>query len=114
MSAYLVGGLDINDPISIADYRSKALPLVAAGGGRLIALDEEPLELEGWQATNMLLIEFPNMDAIRDLFAPRVCATRASAPGGRQFSDHCLARDMIGIHEAEIENARCFLPGHIS
>ena len=80
MSAYLVGGLDINDPISIADYRSKALPLVAAAGGRLIALDEEPLELEGWQATNMLLIEFPNMDAIRDLFAPpRMRHSRVSA-----------------------------------
>jgi uncharacterized protein (DUF1330 family) len=69
MSAYLVVDLDINDPTSIADYRSKALPLVANAGGRLIALDEGPLELEGWQATNMLIIEFPNMDAIRDLFA---------------------------------------------
>ena len=69
MSAYLVVDLDINDPTSIVDYRSKALPLVAKAGGRLIALDEAPLELEGWQATNMLIIEFPSMDAIRDVFA---------------------------------------------
>ena len=100
---------------SIADYRSKALPLVAKAGGRLIALDESPLELEGWPATNMLIIEFPNMEAIRQpVCLPRVCATRASATGGRRFSDHRLARGLIGIHEAEIENARCFLPGQIS
>ncbi|MBB4525702.1 UNVERIFIED_ORG: uncharacterized protein (DUF1330 family) [Rhizobium sophorae] len=29
MSAYLVVDLDIHDPEAIADYRSKALPLVA-------------------------------------------------------------------------------------
>lgn len=48
MSAYL----DIQDPEAIANYRSKALPLVAEAGGRLIALDDAPLELEGWPATN--------------------------------------------------------------
>ncbi|WP_341487734.1 DUF1330 domain-containing protein [Pararhizobium sp. A13] len=69
MSAYLVVDLDIHDPKAIADYRSKALPLVAQAGGRLISLDDAPLELEGWQATNMLIIEFPDMDAIRGLFA---------------------------------------------
>ena len=68
MSAYLVVDLDIHDPEAIADYRSKALPLVAKAGG-LIALDDAPLELEGWQATNMLIIEFLDMDAIRGLFA---------------------------------------------
>lgn len=68
MSAYLVVDLDIYDPEAIADYRSKALPLVAKAGGSLIALDDAPLELEGWQATNMLIIQFPDMDAIRSLF----------------------------------------------
>lgn len=42
MSAYLVVDLDIHDPEAIADYRSKALPLVAKAGGRLIALDDAP------------------------------------------------------------------------
>lgn len=69
MSAYLVVDLEIHDQASIADYRSKALPLVAKAGGRLIALDDSPLELEGWQASNMLIIEFPDMGAIRALFA---------------------------------------------
>ncbi|MBX5230440.1 DUF1330 domain-containing protein [Rhizobium sp. NLR9b] len=69
MSAYLVVDLDIHDMTSIQDYRSKALPLVGKAGGKLIAIDESPLELEGWAATNMLIIEFPNKDAIRQLFA---------------------------------------------
>lgn len=38
MSAYLIVDLDIHDLKSIEDYRSKALPLVAKAGGRLIAL----------------------------------------------------------------------------
>jgi uncharacterized protein (DUF1330 family) len=42
---------------------------VANAGGRLIALDDAPLELEGWQTSNMLIIEFADMDAIRSLFA---------------------------------------------
>ncbi|MBW9091531.1 DUF1330 domain-containing protein [Rhizobium wenxiniae] len=69
MSAYLVVDLDIHDMASIEDYRTKALPLVAKAGGRLIAFDAEPLELEGWESTNMLIIELPNKQAIRDLFA---------------------------------------------
>ncbi|YCI06850.1 DUF1330 domain-containing protein (plasmid) [Ensifer sp. D2-11] len=69
MSAFLVVDLDIHDPDSIADYRSKALPLVAKAGGRLIAIDDAPVGLEGWQATNMLIIEFPTMEAVRRLFA---------------------------------------------
>jgi uncharacterized protein (DUF1330 family) len=43
--------------------------LVAKAGGRLIALDDAPLELEEWRSTNVLIIEFPDMDAIRGLFA---------------------------------------------
>lgn len=69
MSAYLVVDLDIHDMNLIEDYRSKALPLVAKAGGRLIALDATPLALEGWEAANMLIIEFPDKKAIRQLFA---------------------------------------------
>ncbi len=79
MSAYLVVDLDIHDHDAIADYRSKALPLVAEAGGRLVALDDAPLELEGWEASNMLIIQFPTMQAIQDLFA-----SPAYAPLARQ------------------------------
>ena len=87
MTAYLVVDLDIHDMKAIEDYRSKALPLVAKAGGKLIAIDEAPLELEGWTATNMLIIEFPNKDAIRELFASPdyapLAAQRQAAAGSR-------------------------------
>ncbi len=87
MSAYLVVDLDIHDMKSIEDYRSKALPLVAKAGGKLIAIDESPLELEGWTATNMLIIEFPDRHAIRELFASPeyapLAAQRQAAAGSR-------------------------------
>ncbi|KQT01652.1 hypothetical protein ASG42_26970 [Rhizobium sp. Leaf391] len=87
MTAYLVVDLDIHDMKSIEDYRSKALPLVAKAGGKLIAIDETPLELEGWKATNMLIIEFPDKNAIRELFASPdyapLAAQRQAAAGSR-------------------------------
>jgi uncharacterized protein (DUF1330 family) len=87
MTAYLVVDLDIHDMNSIQDYRSKALPLVAKAGGKLIAFDESPLELEGWTATNMLIIEFPDRRAIRELFASPdyapLAAQRQAAAGSR-------------------------------
>ena len=54
------------------------MPLVAKAGAKLIALDETPLELEGWKAANMLIIEFPDKDAIRQLFASREYAPLAA------------------------------------
>ena len=87
MTAYLVVDLDIHDMKSIEDYRSKALPLVAKAGGKLIAIDETPLELEGWKATNMLIIEFPDKNAIPELFASPdyapLAAQRQAAAGSR-------------------------------
>lgn len=87
MSAYLVVDLDIHDPQSINDYRSKALPLVAKAGGRLIALDAEPFDVENWPATSMLIIEFPDKNAIRQLFASPeyvpLAAQRQAAAGSR-------------------------------
>ncbi len=69
MSAYLIVDLDIYDMKAIEDYRSNALPLVAKAGGRLIALDATPLGLESWESTDILIIEFPDRQAIRQLFA---------------------------------------------
>lgn len=87
MPAYLVVDLDIHDPQSIEEYRSRALPLVAEAGGRLIALDAEPLELENWPATDMLIIEFPDKEAIRKLFSSSeyapLAAQRQAAAGSR-------------------------------
>jgi uncharacterized protein (DUF1330 family) len=70
MTAYLIGDLHVLNPEQIADYRSKALPLVEKFGGRAVALDATPLPVEGnWTSSSMILLEFPNKQAILDLFS---------------------------------------------
>jgi len=95
MSAYLVVDLTIHDMESIEDYRSKALPLVAKEGGRLIALDDAPVQFENWEATNMLIIEFPDMTAIQRLFASceyaPLALQRQAAAGSRIVALHGAA-----------------------
>lgn len=69
MTAYLIGDLDVFDMPTIEDYRAKALPLVEKFGGRALALESSPLELENWKSGSMILLEFPNRKAIENLFA---------------------------------------------
>lgn len=69
MAAYLVGDLEIFDAASIAEYRAKALPLVERFGGRALALDGAPLNLEDWKSGSMVILEFPSRRAIEELFA---------------------------------------------
>ncbi|MBB5712474.1 DUF1330 domain-containing protein [Sphingomonas xinjiangensis] len=69
MTAYLIGDLEIFDLEQIQDYRAKALPLVERFGGKALALDATPLDLENWQSGNMILLEFPDRQSIEALFA---------------------------------------------
>lgn len=69
MTAYLVGDLEIFDAAAIADYRTKALPLVERFGGKALALDGAPLDLESWRSSSLVILEFPSRQAIEDLFA---------------------------------------------
>jgi uncharacterized protein (DUF1330 family) len=69
MAAYLIGDLEIFDLEQIQDYRAKALPLVERFGGKALALDATPLDLENWSSGNMILIEFPDRQSIEALFA---------------------------------------------
>jgi uncharacterized protein (DUF1330 family) len=85
MPAYLIGDLDIHDEAAFAAYRAAALEVVRRFGGRTIAIDKAPLSLEGgWSSRDMIVIEFPDMDAIRALFAspdyaPLIEARQAAA-----------------------------------
>ncbi|RVT96936.1 DUF1330 domain-containing protein [Rhodovarius crocodyli] len=85
MPAYLIGDIDIHDEAGFAAYRAPALEVVRRFGGRTIAIDKAPLTLEGdWASRDMIVIEFPDMEAIRALFAspdyaPLIAARQASA-----------------------------------
>ncbi|WP_342250959.1 DUF1330 domain-containing protein [Sphingomonas sp. OTU376] len=69
MPAYLIGDLDIFDMDQIQDYRAKALPLVERFGGKALALDASPVDIEQWSSRNIVLIEFPDIASIKALFA---------------------------------------------
>lgn len=95
MTAYLIGDLEIFDVPTIEDYRAKALPLVEKFGGRALALDSVPLELENWKSGNVILLEFPDRKAIERLFASEeyapLAAQRQSAAKSRLIAIDALS-----------------------
>lgn len=60
--AYLIGNYEVTDGASIATYSQKAAPIVAAFGGRMIALDRGLAVLEGSAASVLVILQFPNME----------------------------------------------------
>ena len=85
MSAYLIGNVEIRDANAIAEYRRQALPLVEKFGGRALVIDGAAEFFEGnWLPRNMILLEFPNIEAIQGLlsspeYAPLAAMRRANA-----------------------------------
>lgn len=85
MSAYLIGNVEIRDAGAIAEYRRLALPLVEKFGGKAIVIDGVTEYFEGnWLPRNMILLEFPNIEAIQALlsspeYAPLAAMRRANA-----------------------------------
>ncbi|UYB54276.1 DUF1330 domain-containing protein [Xanthomonas sp. AM6] len=85
MPAYLIGNVEIHDEPAIAEYRRMALPLVEKFGGKAIAIDATPVLFEGnWAPRNMIMLEFPDLAAVRNLlaspeYAPLAALRQASA-----------------------------------
>lgn len=85
MTAYLIGNVEIQDTDAIQEYRRQALPLVERFGGKAIVIDGSAVYYEGnWQPRNIILLEFPSLEAIRDLlgsreYAPLAAMRRANA-----------------------------------
>jgi uncharacterized protein (DUF1330 family) len=78
MAAYLVGNVEVHDEYTIDEYRRRALPLVEKFGGKALVIDATPVYFEGnWIPRNMILLEFPNMSAIRGLLTSEAYASLA-------------------------------------
>ncbi|MBD9434765.1 DUF1330 domain-containing protein [Pseudoxanthomonas sp. PXM03] len=94
MAAYLVGNIEIQDEYTIEEYRRRALPLVEKFGGKPLVIDATPVYFEGnWIPRNMILLEFPNMAAIRGLLTSEEYAPLAIM---RQASTHS---DLVAFSE---------------
>lgn len=70
MTAYMIVDLDVHDPATYQDYREKAPAFVAKHGGRYLARGGDFEVIEGdWKPHRLVIFQFPNREAIRNLFA---------------------------------------------
>ena len=66
MTAYIVADITVTNPDGYAPYRELAHRTITAHGGRYIARGGEVQPLDGnWNASRVVIIEFPSMDAAR-------------------------------------------------
>ena len=67
MSAYLIVDTQIENPEGYEEYKRLAKPIVEKYGGvyRVRGGAMDVLETDLWTPTRMVIIEFPDMDAVR-------------------------------------------------
>jgi uncharacterized protein (DUF1330 family) len=67
---YLFDNVEVIDPDGLARYAQAVAPLVAAYGGRYLAVAADPEVVEGSPGlTSVVLIEFPDLAAARNWYA---------------------------------------------
>lgn len=64
MAAYLIVDITVHDASKFEEYAAAVLPIFARAGGKLIAFDESPTEIEGRWKDRVVIIEFPDKDSI--------------------------------------------------
>ena len=66
MSAYLIADSHITDHQTYDEYKRQVAPIVAKFGGRFLVRGGPHVLLEGtWQPARLVVIEFPDMDAVK-------------------------------------------------
>lgn len=69
MPAVLIADIDVRDPETYARYRTANPEIVKKFGGRYLAVGGEVQVLEGdWVPRRTVIIEFPDMAAIRAFY----------------------------------------------
>ena len=63
MAAYVIGEVEVMDPVAYEDYRKQVGAVVTKYGGRFIARGGKVEALEGgWSPKRLVLLEFPSME----------------------------------------------------
>ena len=66
MTAYIIAEINVTNPDGYGPYRTAAQTTIAEHGGRFLARGGGVEKLEGdWNASRLVIIEFPSMDAAR-------------------------------------------------
>ncbi|MGN9783691.1 DUF1330 domain-containing protein [Nonomuraea sp. ZG12] len=69
MSAYVIVGVDVLDQEAALAYAAVAQPSILSHGGRYLVAGPTPEPVEGaWDFSRLLIIEFPDMDRIREWY----------------------------------------------
>jgi uncharacterized protein (DUF1330 family) len=56
MAAYLIIDIIVHDKAKFEEYTTGVFPLIAAAGGKLIAFDESPSEVEGSWKESVIIV----------------------------------------------------------
>jgi len=65
MSVYTVALINIHDRDGYANYEAGFMDIFSQYGGKMLAVDEAPVEIEGhWPYTRTVLIEFDSAEAM--------------------------------------------------
>lgn len=69
MSAYMIVNLDVADPVTYEEYKTKVPALIQKHGGKYLVRGGKFVVLEGdWKPTRLVLFEFPSTVAAQALF----------------------------------------------
>ncbi|MET8337954.1 DUF1330 domain-containing protein [Streptosporangium canum] len=69
MPAYVIVGVDVLDQEAGLAYAAVAQPSILSHGGRYLVAGPTPEPVEGaWDFSRLLVIEFPDMDRIREWY----------------------------------------------
>jgi uncharacterized protein (DUF1330 family) len=64
MPAYVIVDVDVKDPETYKEYRTKAAPTVTAAGGRYVVRGGAVTHVEpGWDVHRFVILEFPSVAA---------------------------------------------------
>jgi len=82
VAAYVIGEVEITNPEAMKAYGPLIAHAVAAFGGTYLARGAKPRVLEGGPAHNILIIEFPSLDAAQRWYdSPEYAAAKAVRAG---------------------------------
>ena len=70
MSAYLIGEIEVTDPVGYEEYRKQVLAVVTQYGGKFLVRGGKVDPKEGgWAPRRVVLLEFPSMAQAQKWYA---------------------------------------------